>query len=113
MLKKQQGCHCTREEGTADPRRGHSPGWGSGLAAFPPGEAGHARAVAVRHPPQAAQLYGRCPVCRTRCFTSFLCMLNDFPHSSQVNTFSAVCVFLCSFRLLKLLNPGEAGTGGS
>lgn len=44
-------------------------------------------------------------MCRTRCFTSFLCMLNDLPHWSQVNTLSAVCVFLCSFRLLKLLKP--------
>lgn len=47
-------------------------------------------------------------MCRARCFTSFLCMLKDLPHSSQVNTFSAVCVFLCSFRLLKLLNPAGA-----
>lgn len=36
---------------------------------------------------------------------SFLCMLKDLPHSSQVKTLSAVCVFLCSFKLLKLLNP--------
>lgn len=61
--------------------------------------------------PQAGQLYGRSPVCRTRCFTSFLCMLKDFPHSSQVNTLSAVCVFLCSFKLLKLLNPRQTTAG--
>ena len=38
-------------------------------------------------------------------------MLKDFPHSSQVNTLSAVCVFLCSFRLLKLLNPRQTTAG--
>lgn len=37
-------------------------------------------------------------------------MLNDFPHSSQVNTLSAVWVFLCSFKLLKLLNPRKKPT---
>lgn len=55
--------------------------------------------------PQAEQLYGLSPVCLILCFTSFRCILNDFPHSSQVNTLSAVWVFLCSFKLLKLLKP--------
>ena len=49
-------------------------------------------------------------MCRILCFTNFLCMLKDFPHSSQVKTLSAVCVFLCSFKLLKLLNPREETT---
>lgn len=55
--------------------------------------------------PQAEQLYGLSPVCLILCFTNFRCILNDFPHSSQVNTLSAVWVFLCSFKLLKLLKP--------
>lgn len=55
--------------------------------------------------PQAEQLYGLSPVCLILCLTNFRCILNDFPHSSQVNTLSAVWVFLCSFKLLKLLKP--------
>lgn len=70
-----------------------------------------AASAGVTHSPQAGQPYGRSPVCRTRCFTSFLRMLKDLPQSSQVNTLSAVCVFLCSFRLLKLLKPRETTRG--
>lgn len=55
--------------------------------------------------PQTEQLYGFSPVCLILCFTNFRGKLNDFPHSSHVNTFSAAWFFLCSFKLLKLLNP--------
>ena len=57
--------------------------------------------------PQVSQWCGFSPECRTLCFNNFLCMLKDFPHWSHVNVLSVVWVFLCSFKLLKLLNPEQ------